>query len=107
MDWKWLQATETSSSFTLALLLELDKRGSISLTPTEREEAERHLKGTNGRLEWLTRWEPLTGVRDGEPPAPSKPAHYDSPDNNAWTRANYGLPAEPGDPGYGEPEEAK
>lgn len=27
-----------------------------------------------------------------------KPLHYDSPDNNAWTRANYGAPPEPGDP---------
>jgi hypothetical protein len=31
-----------------------------------------------------------------------RPAHYDSPDNNAWTRANLGLPPEPGDPGYEE-----
>jgi hypothetical protein len=28
----------------------------------------------------------------------NRPKHYDSPDNNAWTRANYGYPPEPGDP---------
>jgi hypothetical protein len=32
----------------------------------------------------------------------NRPEHYDSPDNNAWTRANLGMPPEPGDPGYEE-----
>lgn len=27
-------------------------------------------------------------------PGEDVPAHYDSPDNNAWNRANYGLPEE-------------
>lgn len=30
------------------------------------------------------------------------PLHYDSPDNKAWLRANYGVDPIPGDPGYEE-----
>jgi hypothetical protein len=46
--------------------------------------------------ETLQTWQQALGFHNGLPP------HYDSSDNNAWIRANYGLDPLPSDPGYEE-----